>query len=354
MSTLEVRGLRKSFGGHQVLRGLSFSVEPGEVYGLLGPNGSGKTTALHVVCGLLAADGGTAEVEGVPVGEATRRLQGFAPQEVALYRDLTSAENLELLARLHGLPAAARRRRVPELIEQLHLGPHAHARVGELSGGWQRRVHLAAALVHSPRLLVLDEPTAALDVEARRELWQLLDGLHREGTAVLLTTHDLEEAARLCTRVGIVHQGRLAAEGTLAELRGIIAAEQLAVLDAPDEPGLSARARARGWTVRRYGGKPALWLPRAHTLAELVEALAGVDVSSIALVPVGLEHVYLEATSGAGTSGHEDERGSVLGDAKSLPAGEQREVDHRLGGCAVSDGSGRLQRPRRSTWPRRR
>jgi ABC-2 type transport system ATP-binding protein len=297
VSALEVRGLCKSFGAREVLRALSFSVAPGEVYGLLGPNGSGKTTAINVVCGLLQSEAGAAEIEGVPVGEATKRLLGFAPQELSLYRDLTGAENLELVGRLYGLPAAARRQRVAELVAQFQLEAHAHTRVGALSGGWQRRVHIAAALVHAPRLLVLDEPTAALDVEARHELWLLLERLHRGGTAILLTTHDLEEAGRLCTRVGIVHHGRVAVEGTLAELRTTIAAQQLAVLDAPDDAALEARALARGWTVRRYAGRPTLWLPRPHRLAEVVEALSGLEVSSVTLVPVGLEHVYLEATA---------------------------------------------------------
>jgi ABC-2 type transport system ATP-binding protein len=300
MNALEIRGLTKRFGDRQVLQGLSFTVGAGEVYGLLGPNGSGKTTTINILCDLLAPDSGSALVAGVPAGEGARRLLGFAPQEISVYRDLSCAENLDFFARLHGIPAADRRRRVEELIEEFRLGEYARTPVGSLSGGWQRRANIAAALVHRPRLLVLDEPTAALDIEARHELWGLIQRLSRSGTALLLTTHHLEEAELLCARIGIIHGGRIAAEGTLAELRASVPAQQLAILETADEEGVGARAREQGWSLRRYGGKPVVCLPRVHTLPDLVAAFDGVDVTSIALRPVGLEHAYLEATGAGG------------------------------------------------------
>jgi ABC-2 type transport system ATP-binding protein len=299
VNALEIRGLTKAFGERRVLDGLSFSVGEGEVYGLLGPNGSGKTTTINVLCDLLAADAGTAAVSGVPAGEGAKRLMGFAPQEISIYRDLTCAENLDFFARLYGLAAAARRQRADDLIAEFRLGEYARTRVGALSGGWQRRINIAVALVHAPRLLVLDEPTAALDIEARHELWSTIERLHRAGTAILLTTHHLDEAERLCSRIGILHAGRIAVEGTLAELRATIPAQQLAVLETADEAAVAVRAAALGLGLRRYGGSPTLLLPRPTTLAELVGALSGVDVSSMALRPVGLEHVYLEVTQPA-------------------------------------------------------
>lgn len=299
MNVVDIRDLHKSFAERRVLDGLSFSIAPGEVYGLLGPNGSGKTTTINILCNLLAADGGCAEVAGIAAGEETRRLIGFAPQEISIYRDLTCAENLDFFARLYGLPARRRRERVAELIEAFHLAEYAATRVGNLSGGWQRRINIAVALVHAPRLLVLDEPTAALDIEARHELWQLIRQLSGRGMAILLTTHHLEEAELLCSRIGILRDGRIAAEGTLAELQATIPAQQLAVVEASDEAAACARAREQGWAVRRYGGKPTLWLPRVFTLAELVGVFAGIDVSSLALSPVGLEQVYLEVTGAA-------------------------------------------------------
>ncbi len=202
MNIVDIEGLEKSFAGRAVLQGLTFSIAPGEVYGLLGPNGSGKTTAINILCNLLAADVGSIRLAGAATGGEGRRLIGYAAQEVALYRELTCAENLDFFARLYGLPAARRRARVAELIEAFRLGEYARSRVGNLSGGWQRRVHIAAALAHAPRLLILDEPTAALDVEARHELWELIRRLNADGMAILLTTHHLEEAQRLCARIG--------------------------------------------------------------------------------------------------------------------------------------------------------
>lgn len=296
---LDIRDLRKSFGTRAVLEGLTFSVAPGEVYGLLGPNGCGKTTTINILCDLLAADGGEVAAAGLPPGGESKKLIGFAPQEISIYRDLTCAENLDFFARLYGLEARRRRARVAELIEAFHLAEYAHTCVGQLSGGWQRRINIAVALVHAPRLLILDEPTAALDVEARFELWELIRRLHGEGMAILLTTHHLEEAELLCSRIGIVSRGRIAAEGTLAELRSLIHAEQLATVVTRDEEAVAARAREQGWTLRRYGGVPTLWLPRPYALAELVGVLEGLDVSSLALSPVGLEQVYLEVTGAA-------------------------------------------------------
>jgi ABC-2 type transport system ATP-binding protein len=299
MNVVDIRNLKKSFAGKPVLDGLSFSVAPGEVYGLLGPNGAGKTTTINILCNLLAADAGSAQVMGVAAGEETKRLIGFAPQEISIYRDLTCAENLTFFARLNGLPASRQRERVGELIEAFHLARYAHTAVGNLSGGWQRRINIAVALVHAPQLLVLDEPTAALDVEARYELWQLIRQLNASGMAILLTTHHLEEAEILCSRIGIVTNGHIAAEGTLAQLQATIPAQQLAVVESSDEQPLRARARDKGWTMRRYGGKPTLWLPRVFTLAELVGVFAEIEVSSIALSPVRLDHVYLEVTGAA-------------------------------------------------------
>lgn len=236
---------------------------------------------------------------GIAAGEETKSLIDFAPQEISIYRDLTCAENLDFFARLNGLPAPRRRQRVGELIEAFHLAAYANTAVGNLSGGWQRRINIAVALVHAPQLLVLDEPTAALDVEARYELWELIRQLNASGMAILLTTHHLEEAEIPCSRIGIVTNGHIAAEGTLAQLRATIPAQQLAVVESSDEQPLRARARDKGWTMRRYGGKPTLWLPRAFTLAELVGVFAEIEVSSIALSPVRLDHVYLEVTGAA-------------------------------------------------------
>jgi ABC-2 type transport system ATP-binding protein len=294
MSLLSLQGVSKRRGGRPVLDGLGFEVARGEAFGLLGPNGCGKSTALNIVAGLLDADSGAAFIDGQPLGAATQRQLGLCPQHTALYRDLRPAENLDFFARLHGLRPARRRDRVDELMALFQLQPHAGTVAGQLSGGWQQRLNLAVALVQGPQLLVLDEPTSAVDLQARHELWALIEGLRVGGLTVLLCTHHLAEAERLCSRVGLMKNGRLAAVGTLAELRARVPAQAVATLRTGDEAAARARAAQRGWATRRYAGELACLLPHETTLREVVEAFDGVEVSAVSVVPVALEHAYLE------------------------------------------------------------
>lgn len=294
MSFVALQGVHKRFGDRAVLQGLSFGVERGEVYGLLGPNGCGKSTAIRILCNLLDADAGTATIDGRPVGPATQRLVGACPQEIALYRDLTARENLAFFARLYGLAGPERTRRVDALVERFALGPQADQRVGQLSGGWQQRVNLAVALVHAPPLVILDEPTSAVDVQARHDLWALIAQLQAEGTTLLLTTHHLEEAERLCTRIGIVRHGRIAAEGTPAALRARVPGRAVAWVDG-DRDALAARAAQHGWPVRTHGGRLGCLLPEALSMRDAVEAFAGIELRALAVQPVTLELAYLEA-----------------------------------------------------------
>jgi ABC-2 type transport system ATP-binding protein len=295
---IELQGVKKSFDGRPVLLDLSFDVEPGEIYTLLGPNGAGKTTAIHILTGLLAADAGSVRVHGEPVGEATRRQLGVAPQEISLYQDLTCRENLAFFGEIYGIRGAQRDRRVTEVTAALGLDPWAETPISELSGGWRRRVNLAAALVPSPRALVLDEPTAGLDIESRHHLWHLIEGLRASGVAVLLTTHLLDEAERLSQRIGILDAGRILVEGSISELRQRISAAQVAEIVSEDEDSVRDRARREGWRVRRYGGRLSLWLPDRVDFPLLVRRLEGVPVTSVALHEIGLEHVYAELTAG--------------------------------------------------------
>ncbi|MDX1740336.1 MAG: ABC transporter ATP-binding protein, partial [Rhodothermales bacterium] len=191
---LRLSGVEKSFGDRRVLQGLTLHIEQGEAYGLLGPNGAGKTTAINILCGLLSADRGEVMVLGGPVTDETRRVIGVAPQELSIYRDLTVRQNLRFFGRVFGLSARAIDRSVEEISEAFGLGEYLDARVGHLSGGWARRSNMAIAMMHSPSLLVLDEPTVGVDVEARYELWELISQLRRQDVTILLTTHHLEEA----------------------------------------------------------------------------------------------------------------------------------------------------------------
>ena len=297
---IEFRRAEKGFAGAPVLRGLDFRVGPGEVYGLLGPNGCGKSTAINLLCGLLDPDRGEVLVQGRPADAAARRRIGFAPQEIALYRDLTCAENLRFFGEVYGVPRDRLRARVQELLDRFGLSRFPAIPASALSGGWQRRLNLAVALVHSPAALVLDEPTAAVDIAARHELWQLIEQLR--GQALLLTTHHLDEAERLCDRIGIMQDGAIRAEGSAEELLRRVPAAQVALVEAPrqsEEDRVQARAAALGWPVRRYAGRLGLLQPSPLSLRQTVDLLEGLDITSLSLQPVRLEHAYLEVLAAA-------------------------------------------------------
>lgn len=293
---IAMRGTEKSFGARRVLSGLDLTVQRGEVYGLLGNNGAGKSTTINILTGLVESDGGEVSVAGMPPSPEVRAKIGVAPQDIALYQHLTPRENLRFFGAVHGLRGPTLIEQVDRVIDRLDLSEYADARVCTMSGGWQRRVNLAVALVHAPTIVILDEPTAGLDVQARYELWEFVRELRHEGTTVLMTTHMMEEAEELCDRVGILEGGRILRQGTVAELRREVPAAELAELDSEDIAHLLARANALGIPIRRYGGRVTLLLPAKTRLADLVRQFEGVPIRSVTLRPVGLHQVFLELT----------------------------------------------------------
>jgi linearmycin/streptolysin S transport system ATP-binding protein len=223
---LECRGLTRFFGARLAVDDVSLALAPGETYGLLGPNGAGKTTTIRMVCGLLTADRGTVTVAGDPIdapsGRARARV-GYVPQDIALYPDLTVRENLRFFGRLYRIPRRRLETRVEEVLELTGLAARARDRVETLSGGMKRRLNIGAGLVHSPILLVLDEPTVGVDPQSRHAIMESVQRFGAEGMAVLYTTHYMEEAERLCDRVGVIDHGRLIAEGTPRQLTALVA-----------------------------------------------------------------------------------------------------------------------------------
>ena len=216
---IEVTDIRKAFGAVQALDGVSFAARRGEVLGLLGPNGAGKSTALAVCTGLLAPDSGAVRIgdAGSPRDRAARRMVGIAPQRIALYDQLTARENLVFLGRIHGIADPSGR--ADRLLDAVGLLPRARDRVGTFSGGMQRRLNLAAALVHDPPVLLLDEPTAGVDPQSRGAILDAVRALAAEGHAVIYTTHYMEEAQRICARVAVIDHGRILAVDTPDGLR---------------------------------------------------------------------------------------------------------------------------------------
>jgi ABC-2 type transport system ATP-binding protein len=239
---IDVHDLRKSFGAGPVVDGLSLAVEAGEVCGFLGANGSGKTTTLRMLCGLLTPDGGTGTCVGFDIrreAPAIRRNVGYMTQRFSLYEDLTVAENLDFVARVYEMKD--RVRAVDAIIARMALALRAQQLAGQLSGGWKQRLALAACVLHQPRLLLLDEPTAGVDAEARREFWDLIHDMAGEGLTTLVSTHYMDEAER-CKRIVYLSSGRIVAGGPpdeVARHAGLVTFEATG----PDIDGAARRLR---------------------------------------------------------------------------------------------------------------
>ncbi len=227
---VETRHLTRRFGPVVAVRDLNLSIAKGEVFGLLGPNGSGKTTTIRMLCGLIAPTEGTAIVAGVDVREAPDRIKeliGYMSQRFGLYEDLTVAENLDFYGGIYGLEGPSRRGRIAEVVAFLGLDRRLDQLGGTLSGGWKQRLGLACALMHQPSVLFLDEPTAGVDPAARRGFWQTIHRLATEqGTTVIVTTHYMDEAGR-CGRVALLSQGHLIALGTPEEVAKQVGGQSL-------------------------------------------------------------------------------------------------------------------------------
>ncbi|WP_238321097.1 ABC transporter ATP-binding protein [Thermogemmatispora carboxidivorans] len=220
-SLVEVRNLVKRFGKLEAVKGVSFSIKEGEIFGLLGPNGAGKSTIINILCGYLPPDEGEVLVCGYSIRretQAVKRLLGVVPQEIALYRDLNALENLDFFASLYGVPAHEHQARAEEVLQFVGLYERRQEPLKNFSGGMLRRLNFAVALMHRPRVLLLDEPTVGVDPQSREHIFENIEKLAASGTTVLYTTHYMEEAERLCQRIAIMDEGRIIASGTLEQL----------------------------------------------------------------------------------------------------------------------------------------
>ena len=302
---IEVLGLVREFkGGVVAVDGIDLEVAPGEIYGFLGPNGAGKSTTVLMLTTLLPPTAGTARVAGhdiVSDGAAVRATIGAALQEAALDPLLTGRDHMRLQTTLHGLPKARRRARGDELLERVGLADAADRKVGGYSGGMKRRLDLALALVHSPRLLFLDEPTTGLDPSSRSDLWQEVARLARdEGVTVFLTTQYLEEADVLADRVGIIDHGRIVAEGTPEALKAEIGRPTVEALPAErsERDAVAALLERFGTSVAASPGAAAVRLDDGEDLVAVVRALdaGNVRVADLQLHQPSLDDVFLAKT----------------------------------------------------------
>ncbi len=303
---LAVDMLAKAFGDLVAVNGVTFAVAEGETYGLLGPNGAGKTTTISMIAGLLAPDTGTVRVgdEVVTVRSTRGRSEiGLVPQDLAIYPDLTARENLQFFGRLYGIGGEALSKRVGRVLEVIGLTDRANDLTKEFSGGMKRRLNIGIGLLHEPSLLILDEPTVGVDPQSRNAILTSVEQLSSEGLAVLYTTHYMEEAERLCDRVGIIDEGVIKAEGTRRELVSLVGEkDRITVTGDVGGAALAVRALAGVTEAHESDHRLDVFVDQASSfLPVLLGAVsdAGGSISSVEVVEPNLEAVFLHLTGKA-------------------------------------------------------
>jgi ABC-2 type transport system ATP-binding protein len=288
---IDVHGLSKSFGHKRAVNGLSLRVEKGEIYGFLGPNGSGKTTSIRMLCGLLTPDEGSGTCLGFDVRSQSAEIKkqvGYMTQGFSFYKDLTIRENLDFVARLYNMPK--RKQVVEQGMEELGLAHRANQLAGTLSGGWQQRLALAACMLHRPRLLLLDEPTAGVDPKARRDFWDEIHRLAGQGISVLVSTHYMDEAAR-CHRLAYIAYGNLLASGSPEEL---ITQSGLVSFDVKDDnPALADRLRKLPG-VQQVVAMGNFYSVSGQDGALIEQSLASLEGLRFEQAETGLEQVFIQ------------------------------------------------------------
>jgi ABC-2 type transport system ATP-binding protein len=303
--TLRCTGLRKSFGDLVAVDDVSFEIARGETYGLLGPNGAGKTTLISMVAGVLDADGGEVLVDGIrmdPSARVAKASIGYVPQDVAVYPDLTGRENLRFFASLYRLDRHRAAERVAEVLDTVGLTDRADEQVKKYSGGMKRRLNIAVGLIHRPRLLILDEPTVGVDPQSRNSLLESIERLSTEGMSVLYTTHYMEEAERLCDRVGIVDLGHLIAEGPPRSLTSELGdSEHISLTVEGDLSTTVSAIEALPVATRVTGDQGTVDVLVRHADSALPEVMAaassaGASIRSVTVQEPDLEAVFLHLT----------------------------------------------------------
>lgn len=305
MAAIEVHDLTRRFGSFTAVDHLSFDVRPGEIFGFLGANGAGKSTTIRMLCGLLRPTSGAARVDGIDVGqrpEAVKRRIGYMSQRFSLYERLTVDQNIRFFGGIYGLSRSALEHRRGFVLEMAGLKGREHTRTSDLAGGWRQRLALGCAILHQPPIVFLDEPTGGVDPLSRRQFWDLIDGLSRQGITVLVTTHYLDEA-EYCHRLAIIHAGRLAALGTGRELKQRFSSRPILEIQSDDPVTtmsvLDARPEIEATSL--FGTAVHAVLVNDGVGPEAVGAmLAAQGIRVIATRPVrpSLEDVFLDVVQG--------------------------------------------------------
>jgi ABC-2 type transport system ATP-binding protein len=302
---VQVRDLEKRFGDVTAVAGVSFAIGQGEIFGLLGPNGAGKTTTISMVSGLIAADSGSIVVDGHPVATEPRAVKaalGVVPQEIALYPTLTAVENLSFWGRMYGLGGTELKRAVDAALELAGLEDRARQRIETYSGGMKRRINIAAGILHTPKVLLMDEPTVGIDPQSRNHILETVKRLNASGMTVLYTSHYMEEVEFLCDRIAIMDHGKIIAEGTLNELRDVVGGMDVVTVkvDGVEDTTLDAARAIPGVEQVDRADEDLQVLTRSSgsILGSLISTLesAGAHVSSVSVQEPDLESVFLHLT----------------------------------------------------------
>ncbi len=301
---IEVENLTKRFDGHVAVDNISFTIERGEIFGLLGPNGAGKTTTISMLATLLRPTSGTARVNGFDIttraGEVRKSI-GIVFQDQSLDEELTAYENMDFHGRLYRIPRNVRQQRISDLLSLVELADRKNSLVKTFSGGMRRRLEIARALLHEPKVFFLDEPTLGLDPQTRNHIWAYIERLNKEkGITIILTTHYMDEADRLCDRVAIIDRGSIIALDTPDKLKDEVGGD-VVTLESRDTEGLYTQLRKAAWIehIEQHDGVITLTLHNAERhIAEIVQLSTtnGIDIESISIHKPTLEDVFLRLT----------------------------------------------------------
>ena len=300
---LEVSNLSKKFGNVEALKRVSFSIREGELYGLLGPNGAGKTTTINIISAISRPDTGYVKINGLDLANnplECKKSIGVVPQEIALYNDLSALENLMFWGGLYNLKPEVLRNKIDETLSLMGLSDRKDDKIKTYSGGMKRRINIASALLHSHKILFMDEPTVGIDPQSRNLIFDVLEELHKNGMTIIYTTHYMEEAERLCDRIGIIDHGNIIAEGTLDELRESNNAEETITIHIEDTEQVNKEEISQMKNFINYSGGIISFSSKNSNkdLPVILTALnkATVEVSQIEIHKVNLETIFLNLT----------------------------------------------------------
>lgn len=300
---IEVKDLKKTFGNQEALRGISFSIRDGEFYGLLGPNGAGKTTTISILSSILKPDSGEVQIGGFDLRSQSteiKKLIGVVPQEIALYGDLSGKENLTFWGSLYRVPNRELSERANDLLQLFGLADRKNDVVKNYSGGMKRRINIASALLHRPKILFMDEPTVGIDPQSRNLIFEVVDKLHRDGLTIIYTTHYMEEAERFCDRIGIIDDGCLIAEGTLEELKSSSSLKEVISISFSNLEERKIEALQSFWKDLKIMGK-AIHFYSSDVKSDLSKLVIqsdhlGLEIENIEILKTNLETIFLNLT----------------------------------------------------------